>query len=439
MKQVAYRKQKTIHFEVGDWVYLKAQPYKFCSLALAFKLQLPSNNGFHPMFHTSKLKKAELQPPPLDILALCYNNIGDLKNLRIHGSKLAKYANLPSNSPCEWFMPVNIGFTFLIGGTLGWMIVKLLKPNLKVQGLIIASCSTGNMGNLPVVIIPAICDQQGGPFGARDDCRNRALSYSFCSLALGGIFIWTYTYQLMRSTSLKYKAFEAAEILKIPNKDLDAMAEVRLLKQNDGYIGDTENQIVRLHEVVLVDHQGSPIVLINTENSLWHRIMETVGQILAELVSPPTIATFLGFLFGGVKKLRNLIIGHNAPLRVIQDSIKMLGDGTIPCITVLLGGNLTQGMQSSSIEPLTLMCIIVARLFLLPAIGFFVVKASAHFGLLPLDPLFQYVLVMQYAMPPAMNISTMAQLFDVGTEEFSVILLWTYGAATIALTLWSTI
>jgi len=33
---------------------------------------------------------------------------------------------------------------------------------------------------------------------------------------------------------------------------------------------------------------------------------------------------------------------------------------------------------------------------------------------------------------------TMAQLFDVGTEEFSVILLWTYGAATVALTLWST-
>lgn len=33
---------------------------------------------------------------------------------------------------------------------------------------------------------------------------------------------------------------------------------------------------------------------------------------------------------------------------------------------------------------------------------------------------------------------TMTQLFDVGTEEFSVILLWSYGAAAIALTLWST-
>ncbi|XP_061357513.1 protein PIN-LIKES 7-like [Gastrolobium bilobum] len=316
-----------------------------------------------------------------------------------------------------WFMPVNIGLTFLIGGILGWIIVKLLKPNLKVEGLIIASCSTGNLGNLPVVIIPAICDQKGGPFGTRDECRNRALSYASFSLAIGGIFIWTYTYQLVRNRSMRYKAFEAAEILKIPNIDLDANAETHLLKGNDNEntnIGDSENQIVRFH------------------------VIETLSQILQELMSPPTIATFFGFLFGGVKWLRNLIIGHNAPLKVIQDSIEMLGDGTIPCITILLGGNLTQGMRSSSIQPLILICVSIARLFLLPAIGFFVVKAASNFGFLPVDPLFQYVLVMQYALPPAMNISTMVQLFDVGTEEFSVILLWTYSAATIALTLWST-
>ena len=34
---------------------------------------------------------------------------------------------------------------------------------------------------------------------------------------------------------------------------------------------------------------------------------------------------FLGFLYGGVKWIRNLIIGHDAPLKVIQDSIQLLG------------------------------------------------------------------------------------------------------------------
>lgn len=56
----------------------------------------------------------------------------------------------------------------------------------------------------------------------------------------------------MRNTYYRYKAFEAAEILKIPSKDIDANAEARLLKQNDGYAVDTENQIVRLHAVVII-------------------------------------------------------------------------------------------------------------------------------------------------------------------------------------------
>jgi hypothetical protein len=98
---------------------------------------------------------------------------------------------------------------------------------------------------------------------------------------------------------------------------------------------------------------------------------------------------------------------------------------------------------------------------------------------LPHDPLYRYVLMMQFALPPAMNIGspwipcsfilisevssvhasrkilitwscvlcvcdlfdpgTMAQLFDVGQEECSVIFLWTYLIAAIALTTWSTI
>ncbi|XP_016201319.1 protein PIN-LIKES 7 [Arachis ipaensis] len=341
-----------------------------------------------------------------------------------------------------WFMPVNVGLTFLIGGIIGWILVKLLKPNLKVEGLIIAACSSGNMGNLPLVIVPAICNESGGPFGEKEICHNNALSYASFSMALGGIFIWTYTYRTIRSRAMKFKALEAADlIIKVPNNGLDSNAETALLKGHNNenvavevppplsdYVGDFENQNV-------VDHDHTSV---KGKESFWHKMTEFLSELVAELMSPPAIATFVGFIFGAVTWLRNLIIGDNAPFRVIQDSLQLLGNGTIPCITLLLGSNLTQGFKSTSVKPLTLFCIIIARLFLLPVIGLFIVKAAANFGFLPVDPLFQYILVMQYAMPPAMNISTMAQLFDVGNEECSVILLWTYGAAAIALTAWST-
>ncbi|MED6194883.1 hypothetical protein PIB30_032665 [Stylosanthes scabra] len=340
-----------------------------------------------------------------------------------------------------WFMPVNVGLTFLIGGIIGWILVKLLKPNLKVEGLIIAACSSGNMGNLPLVIVPAICNENGGPFGEKEVCHNNALSYASFSMALGGIFIWTYTYRTIRSRAMKFKALEAADlIIKVPNNGLDSNAETALLKGNNNndnvavqvppsdYVGDFENQ--NIGDKDQANGKG--------KESIWHKMIELLSELLAELMSPPAIATFFGFIFGAVAWLRNLIVGDNAPFRVVQDSLQLLGNATIPCITLLLGSNLTQGFKSTSVKPLTLICIIIARLLLLPVIGLFIVKAAANFGFLPLDPLFQYTLVMQYAMPPAMNISTMAQLFDVGNEECSVILLWTYGAASIALTAWST-
>ncbi|KAL2506168.1 Auxin efflux carrier family protein [Abeliophyllum distichum] len=41
-----------------------------------------------------------------------------------------------------WFMVVNVGITFLIGGILGWIAVKLLRPKPHIGGLIISMCAS---------------------------------------------------------------------------------------------------------------------------------------------------------------------------------------------------------------------------------------------------------------------------------------------------------
>ena len=80
--------------------------------------------------------------------------------------------------------------------------------------------------------------------------------------------------------------------------------------------------------------------------------------------------------------------------------------------------------------------IMAVRYIALPVLGVVVVKAAHHFGLVGSSSLFRFVLMLQYAVPPAMSTSTMSQLFEFGQSECSVVMLWSYGVAAISLTLW---
>lgn len=239
-----------------------------------------------------------------------------------------------------WFMPVNIGITFLVGGILGWVVVKILKPQPHLEGLILATCSSGNLGNLLLIIVPAICTEKGSPFGDHKICSSNGLSYSSFSMALGGFYIWTYTYQLMRSSSTKYKALIASEeILKLPNTDLEANQKTRLLE------GQDEESLKEDMESQAIVYQKSDSDPKKENEPLWNKFRGLLYTILEELTTPPTLGSILGLIFGAVSWLKNLVIGDDAPLRVIQDTVQLLGNATIPCITIILGGNLIQGTK----------------------------------------------------------------------------------------------
>ncbi|KAF8029179.1 hypothetical protein BT93_E1754 [Corymbia citriodora subsp. variegata] len=342
-----------------------------------------------------------------------------------------------------WFMPVNIALTFLFGGIFGWIVVKLLKPKPYLEGLVIATCASGNLGNLLLIIVPAICNEDNSPFGDKSACSSIGISYASFSMALGGFFIWTYTYQLVRSSSVKYQELQAADdSAKQPNKDMDSNESTHLLKGEDQEpvaISVQSTESVKDVEDLAVISQESSSKSKKESMTLWGKLVGVLHTILEELLAPPTLAAILGFTFGAVSWLRKLIIGDGAPLRVMQDSIKLLGDGTIPCITLILGGNLTQGLRTSRIRPWVILGVLSVRYIILPAIGIWVVRAADTLGFLPPDPLYHYVLMVQFTVPPAMNIGTMTQLFNVGQEECSVLFLWTYLVAALALTFWSTV
>ncbi|XP_020227003.1 protein PIN-LIKES 3 [Cajanus cajan] len=385
-------------------------------------------------------------------LFLALDNVNLLgKDARIQVNHLVHYVFNPAlvggnladtitfeNVVSLWFMPVNILLTFIIGSALGWILVKLTRPPKHLEGLILGVCSAGNLGNLPIIIIPAICKDKGSPFGDSDVCYRYGMAYASLSMAVGAVYIWTYVYNIMRvSASIVRK-----EDYRTSSFKLEASGEILELLQDEETSEPktpAKDKMDDAYTVLLSSNESEDKVKV----PITVKIKQLFGKLLVNssfraIFSPATIGAIVGFIIGVVPQIRKLMIGSDAPLHVVEDSATMLGEAAVPVITLIMGANLLKGLKGANTSFWTIIGIIAVRYIFLPILGILVIKGVTQLGLVQPDPLYQFILLLQYALPPAMAIGTIAQLFGAGESECSIIMLWTYVLASVAVTLWST-
>ncbi|CAN4123748.1 unnamed protein product [Withania somnifera] len=318
-----------------------------------------------------------------------------------------------SNIISLWFMPVNILLTFIIGSALGWILVKITATPVQLHGLVISCCAAGNLGNLLLIIIPAVCEENTSPFGDSVTCSTNGKAYASLSMAVGAVYIWTYIYAIIGASRTQHntstvnienwrhvqKSLSESCIKDSPQCDLDHEAQLVLPL--------TDYQTTH-------DDQGHLVKKIKQHIKIWTQRIN-----LKMLFAPSTIATF-SFMYYGMLKIFILTI-------IIYRDIKL--------VLVFI---IRAGLKKSAVGMWVVIGIQVIRYAALPLSGIGIVKAARHLGLVGSDSLYQFVLLLQYALPSAMTIGTITQLFEVGESECSVIMLWNYILASIALTLWTT-
>ncbi|XP_008237904.1 PREDICTED: uncharacterized transporter YBR287W-like isoform X1 [Prunus mume] len=334
-----------------------------------------------------------------------------------------------------WFMPVNILITFIVGSILGWILLQLTRPPAYLRGIVVGCCAGGNLGFMLLIIVPAVCKEKGSPFGAPDVCHTFALAYASLSMAIGAMYLWSYVYNIVRISAKRgtQNAHQSPERSSTPNQ----------VSCTEPPLSSKESEEV---EDKAADQYALPCTAISEENAkmtslgkvIKQRIMMVFGKLnLKTIFSPSTTGAMVGFVIGLIPPIRKLLIGDGAPLRVVQDTASLLGDAAIPSLTLIIGGNLLAGSRGPGIQKSLVVGIIVVRYVALPLVGILVVKGALKFGLVHYDPLYLFVLLLQFSLPPAMNIGIMAQLFGAGEKECSVIMLWAYVFASVTLTFWS--
>ncbi|KAL5168773.1 Protein PIN-LIKES 3 [Glycine soja] len=352
-------------------------------------------------------------------LLLALDNVNLLgKDARIQVNHLVHYVFNPAlvggnladtitfeNVVLLWFMPVNILLTFIIGSALGWILIKLTRAPKHLEGLILGVCSAGNLGNLPIIIIPAICKDKGSPFGDSNVCYQYGMAYASLSMAVGAVYIWTYVYNIMRvsaSVVPKDDYRTSSFRLEASGEFLEFIPEEESSEPENPPKDNMDDYTLLLSSIESEENVKLPISA---------KIKQQFGNLL---VNSNFRAIFSPATLGAIRKL---MIGGDASLHVIQDSVTMVG------------------LEGSKYFYLDSYRNYSSSIYFPANFGY---SRATQLGLVQPDPLYQFVLLLQYALPPAMAIGTIAQLFGAGEGECSVIMLWTYVLASVAVTFWTT-
>ncbi|KAJ6894661.1 protein PIN-LIKES 3-like [Populus alba x Populus x berolinensis] len=244
-------------------------------------------------------------------------------NPALVGSNLAKFITLKS-IVLLWFMPLNILITFIAGSALGWLLIKITKAPNHLRGLILGCCAAGNLGSMPLIIIPAACEEKGNPFGDASICKMHGLAYATLSLAIGSIFLWSYVYNIVRIYSSTDSDETKPDALP---EDIESAREITpgpvlFLKESSIDEGMENFELDRA-----VSKGKAKVPFPENIKQGFQKVLKKLN--LKRMFSPSINGAIVGFIAGTIPPFRRLLIGDSAPLRVVEDSAYFVGSASL--------------------------------------------------------------------------------------------------------------
>ncbi|CAM8950716.1 hypothetical protein QQ045_016936 [Rhodiola kirilowii] len=360
-----------------------------------------------------------------------------------------------------WFIPVNVLISTLIGCILGILVVMICQPPPEFVRFTIIMTAFGNTGNLPLAVIVSVCHGKDNPFGP--DCHRKGVAYVSFAQWVSVILVYTLVYHMMEPPMQFYEVVEESnenEIIQVeeqqPSMDLSrsllveaewpGMDDKETVHSKTPFIARVFNSISSVSQNAFPDLDltvegdgSSPRSMSCMAEPRVVRRMRIVAEQtpIGHILQPPTIASLLAIIIGMVPQFRSLVFGTNAPLSFITDSLVIMGGAMVPSVMLILGGMLSEGPNQSALGLRTTIGIIIARLLVLPVIGIGIVISANKLNLVLLnDPMYNFVLLMQYTTPSAILLGAIARLRGYAVAEASALLFWQHVFALFSLSLY---
>uniref|UniRef100_A0A5B7AZB0 Auxin efflux carrier family protein n=1 Tax=Davidia involucrata TaxID=16924 RepID=A0A5B7AZB0_DAVIN len=314
-----------------------------------------------------------------------------------------------------WFIPFNVVLATITGSIIGLVVASIVHPPYPYFKFTIVQIGIGNIGNVPLVLIAALCRDKSNPFGDSDKCAQDGNAYISFGQWVGAIVLYTYVFHMLEPPPEGTFDIEDTNLpIKGPSKD------------------SSPEQVPLLTQEVVPTNSNAPKKgkIKDFLNFLYEKLK------FKQILQPPIIASILAMGIGAVPFLKRLIFTTDAPLYFFTDSCMILGEAMIPCILLALGGNLVDGPGSSKLGLRTTAAIIFGRLVLVPPTGLGIVMLADKLGFLPPgDKMFRFVLLLQHTMPTSVLSGALANLRGCGREAAAV-LFWVHIFAVFSMAGW---
>ncbi|CAL5192519.1 unnamed protein product [Lathyrus oleraceus] len=320
-----------------------------------------------------------------------------------------------------WFIPMNVVLSSIAGSIIGFIVASIVRPPYPFFKFTIIHIGIGNIGNVPLVLIGALCRDPNNPFGDSLKCSTDGTAYISFGQWVGAIILYTYVFNMLAPP---------------PEGTFDIDHERLPLKSSTAKSDGPPEQAP-----LIAQEEEDENHLEASSNSGKSKIKLILALIydklkLKQILQPPIIASILAMTLGAVPFLKKLIFTPDAPLFFFTDSCMILGEAMIPCILLALGGNLIDGPGSSKLGFRTTAAIVFARLALVPPVGLGIVMLADKLGFLPPnDKMFRFVLLLQHSMPTSVLSGAVANLRGCGREAAAV-LFWVHIFAVISMAGW---
>lgn len=360
-----------------------------------------------------------------------------------------------------WFLPFSVLLNSVLGAGLGYLVAVLTKPPPHLVRLTVACCAVGNMSNLPLVLIGAMCSNSSEVFGP--ECSKQGLAYSSYGMLMGVVVMWVFAYpyleppgeiETLLSSPCPHDAPQEPPLL-LSEEDsgsekedaaFDALVDCPHSQAPAG--GETvawSDTVAGSHERVRLPRPVGGEVMYTESEGLtegrelggpkcweWHQLLRR--QRWDRIVTPPVSGVVCAILVGAIAPLKSTLFGPIARFKLLADVIVNLAGAMTPCMMLVLGGNIAEGPTASTLRAPTIFGIGCVRLIVLPVLGIGVLKCADALSLLPPnDLLFRFVVLLQTAMPTTHNIGIAATMYGTGEKETSALLFWTYLASTLTI------